>query len=108
MKEIIFFTVLIFTSIPAISNDVCNCKGYDGPGGACYDGPGGPAYDGPGGACYDGPGGPAYDGPGGPCYDGPGGSGESCPAVCKQVLWIQGKSTFYLSPDTIHMTLPSL
>ena len=83
MKEIIFFTVLIFTSIPAISNDVCNCKGYDGPGGACYDGPGGPAYDGPGGACYDGPGGPAYDGPGGPCYDGPGGSGESCPAVCK-------------------------
>ena len=92
MKEIIFFTVLIFTSIPAISNDVCNCKGYDGPGGACYDGPGGPAYD----------------GPGGPCYDGPGGSGESCPAVCKQVLWIQGKSTFYLSPDTIHMTLPSL
>ena len=49
MKEIIFFTVLIFTSIPAISNDICNCKGYDGPGGACYDGPGGPAYDGPGG-----------------------------------------------------------
>ncbi len=70
-------------------NNICNCKGYSGPGGPCYSGPGGPAYDGPGGPAYngpggycysgpggseyDGPGGPAYDGPGGPAYDGPGG-----------------------------------
>ena len=61
---------------------VCgNCKGYSGPGGACYDGPGGAAYSGPGGAAYDGPGGPCYDGPGGACYDGPGG-GFNCPRVC--------------------------
>lgn len=65
----------------ASSKDVCNCKGYAGPGGPCYagpggdayDGPGGPAYRGPGGACYDGPGGPKYDGPGGDAYSGPGG-----------------------------------
>lgn len=43
----------------AFANNVCNCKGYDGPGGPCYAGPGGDAYDGPGG--------PAYSGPGGPC-----------------------------------------
>ncbi len=53
--------------------DICNCKGYDGPGGPCYSGPGGAAYDGPGGAAYNGPGGPCYAGPGGPAYDGPGG-----------------------------------
>lgn len=66
---------------------VCNCKGYDGPGGPCYAGPGGPAYDGPGGpayrgpggACYAGPGGPAYDGPGGPAYSGPGGPMSRAP-----------------------------
>lgn len=60
---------------------ICNCHGYNGPGGPCYSGPGGPAYDGPGGpayrgpggACYAGPGGSAYDGPGGPAYSGPGG-----------------------------------
>lgn len=65
----------------AAPNNVCNCKGYsgpggpcyDGPGGAAYDGPGGPAYSGPGGACYAGPGGPEYNGPGGNAYDGPGG-----------------------------------
>ena len=65
----------------AHAGDVCNCKGYAGPGGPCYDGPGGaaykgpggPAYAGPGGPCYPGPGGPAYPGPGGPKYDGPGG-----------------------------------
>lgn len=64
-----------------VPNNVCNCKGYAGPGGPCYagpggpayDGPGGPAYSGPGGACYDGPGGPEYNGPGGQAYDGPGG-----------------------------------
>jgi hypothetical protein len=76
-------------SAPPGAPAICNCKGYDGPGGPCYSGPGGPAYagpggpayDGPGGACYagpggamySGPGGPAYDGPGGPAYDGPGG-----------------------------------
>lgn len=53
--------------------NVCNCLGYDGPGGPCYDGPGGAAYDGPGGPAYAGPGGPCYNGPGGPMYDGPGG-----------------------------------
>lgn len=53
------------TRAPATSKNVCNCKGYAGPGGPCYSGPGGPAYDGPGG--------PAFRGPGGPCYDGPGG-----------------------------------
>ena len=53
--------------------NVCNCKGYDGPGGPCYAGPGGPAYDGPGGPAYSGPGGPCYSGAGGPMYDGPGG-----------------------------------
>lgn len=70
-----------------VANDVCNCKGYDGPGGPCYDGPGGPAYrgpggpayDGPGGPCYDGPAGPEYSGPGGPAYDGPGGPRYSGP-----------------------------
>jgi len=59
--------------------DVCNCKGYAGPGGPCYSGPGGPAYDGPGGPAYAGPGGPCYDGPGGPMYDGPGGPMYSGP-----------------------------
>lgn len=70
-------------SLPAI----CNCHGYNGPGGPCYSGPGGPAYDGPGGpayrgpggACYSGPGGPAYDGPGGPAYSGPGGQMSRSP-----------------------------
>lgn len=75
------------TSPVKAATDVCNCKGYDGPGGACYsgpggaayDGPGGPAYSGPGGPCYDGPGGPEYAGPGGPAYDGPGGPRYSGP-----------------------------
>ena len=66
---------LLFTSFTATGRDICNCKGYDGPGG--------PAYSDPGGACYSGPGGPRYDGPGGPCYSGPGGTGAGCPAVCK-------------------------
>jgi len=66
MNQILKIAVLIiaFWLQPAIANDVCNCKGYDGPGGPCYAGPGGPAYAGPGG--------PAYDGPGGHCYSGPG------------------------------------
>lgn len=58
---------------PPGTPEICNCRGYDGPGGPCYSGPGGPAYDGPGGPAYDGPGGPCYDGPGGPMYGGPGG-----------------------------------
>ena len=49
------------------ASDVCNCKGYAGPGGPCYSGPGGQCYS----------------GPGGPCYSGPGGTGENCPSVCK-------------------------
>lgn len=76
-------------------NDVCNCKGYSGPGGVCFAGPGGPAFDGPGGPAYRGPGGPcyagaggsryagpggdAYDGPGGPRYSGPGGAAYDGP-----------------------------
>lgn len=71
---------------PSMQN-ICNCKGYAGPGGPCYagpggaayNGPGGPAYDGPGGACYSGAGGPEYSGPGGPAYDGPGGPRYSGP-----------------------------
>lgn len=66
---------------------ICNCVGYNGPGGPCYDGPGGPAYSGPGapayagpgGPCYSGPGGPMYGGPGGPTYNGPGGNCYSGP-----------------------------
>lgn len=46
---------------------ICNCKGHNGPGGACYAGPGGPAYD----------------GPVGPAYNGLGGTGRTCPAVCR-------------------------
>ncbi len=53
------------SSTPAASS-VCNCHGYNGPGGPCYAGPGGPAYDGPGGPAYRSPGGPCYAGPGGP------------------------------------------
>lgn len=67
------------TSPVKAATDVCNCKGYDGPGGACYSGPGGAAYDGPGGPAYSGPGGPCYDGPGGPEYSGPGGSAYDGP-----------------------------
>lgn len=47
---------------PALADDICNCKGYAGPGGPCYAGLGGPAYAGLGG--------PAYAGPGGPCAAG--------------------------------------
>lgn len=68
------FLLLMFVWLePALARDVCNCKGYSGPGGPCYAGPGGPAYDGPGGPAYSGPGGPCYRGAGGPRYDGPGG-----------------------------------
>ena len=79
MKKIILTLLLHLTgafSQVAYAQDVCNCKGYAGPGGPCYDGPGGPAYKGPGG--------PAYAGAGGPCYAGPGGTGESCPRICKK------------------------
>jgi hypothetical protein len=31
---------------PAQAVDLCDCKGYSGPGGPCYAGPGGPAYAG--------------------------------------------------------------
>lgn len=81
-RSVVFLIFLIF-GIQSFANDVCNCKGYAGPGGPCYDGPGGAAYDGPGGPAYSGPGGPCYSGPGGPKYSGPGGSGAFCPSVCK-------------------------
>jgi hypothetical protein len=46
---------LYFTPNSAVQVvDICNCKGYDGPGGPAYSGPGGPAYAGPGGPCYAG------------------------------------------------------
>ena len=67
------------TTTRAPSGDICNCRGYAGPGGPCYSGPGGPAYDGPGGPAYAGAGGPCYRGPGGPEHDGPGGPAFSGP-----------------------------
>ena len=99
MKRYTLVVILFFLSSSVIARNVCNCKGYDGPGGPCYAEPGGPAYAGPGGPCnsepggpaYAGPGGPAYAGPGGacyegeggPCYSGPGG-GWNCPSVCSK------------------------
>jgi hypothetical protein len=44
---------------PAQAVDLCDCKGYSGPGGPCY------------------------AGVGGPCYPGPGGDLRNCPAVCE-------------------------
>ncbi len=42
MKKIsLIVTILFFLSASAIARNVCNCKGYDGPGGPCYAGPGG-------------------------------------------------------------------
>ena len=100
MKKIsLIVSILFFLSSSAIARNVCNCKGFDGPGGPCYAEPGGPAYTGPGGSCnsepggpaYAGPGGPAYTGEGGPCYEGEGGpcysgpgGGWSCPSVCSK------------------------
>ena len=75
--------ILFFLSSSAIARNVCNCKGYDGPGGPCYAEPGGPAYAGPGGPAYTGPGGACYEGEGGPCYSGSGG-GWNCPSVCSK------------------------
>jgi hypothetical protein len=77
MKTIgpIFFLLMFACLKLALASDVCNCKGYAGPGGPGYSGPGGPAYDGPGGPCYS--------GPGGPCYSGPGGTGRGCPSICR-------------------------
>ena len=83
MKRYILVVIMIFLSSSAMARNVCNCKGYDGPGGACYAEPGGPAYAGPGGSAYAGPGGPCYEGEGGPCYEGPGG-GWTCPTVCSK------------------------
>lgn len=58
---------LVTCASSALARDICNCKGYAGPGGPCYSGPGGPAYN----------------GPGGPAYAGPGGTGDDCPTVCR-------------------------
>jgi len=69
MKFLFALPVLWFAAVgPASAQDVCNCKGYAGPGGPCYAGPGGRAYNGPGGPTYDGPGGACYRGPGGAAY----------------------------------------
>ena len=61
--RIIVILAIIIMNLGLVTNanaqDVCNCRGYDGPGGACY------------------------SGPGGPCYSGPGGTGINCPRVCK-------------------------
>ena len=67
---------------PALALDICDCRGYRGPGGPCdsslggaaYAGPGGPASAGPEGRCFAGLGGPRYAGQGGPFFAGPGGS----------------------------------
>ena len=76
MKKVsLIIAILLFLSSSAMARNVCNCKGYDGPGGPCYAEPGGPAYVGEGGPCYA--------GEGGPCYAGPGG-GWSCPSVCSK------------------------
>ena len=83
MKRYILVVILFFLSSSVIARNVCNCKGYDGPGGPCYAEPGGPAYAGPGGPAYKGPGGACYEGEGGPCYSGPGG-GWNCPSVCSK------------------------
>ena len=83
MKRYIIAIILFFLSSSAIARNVCNCKGYDGPGGPCYAEPGGPAYAGPGGPAYTGEGGPCYEGEGGSCYSGPGG-GWTCPSVCSR------------------------
>ena len=56
MATLPLLLVLVW-SASAIAGDICNCKGYAGPGGPCYAGPGGPAHDGPGGPTYAGPGG---------------------------------------------------
>jgi hypothetical protein len=61
-KTSVIVFVLFFLSSSAIARNVCNCKGYDGPGGPCYAELGGPAYTGEGGACFTGPGGGAYTG----------------------------------------------
>ena len=49
---VVFLWVGLGYSSLDYARDVCNCKGYDGPGGPCYSGPGGPAYAGPGGPAY--------------------------------------------------------
>ena len=75
---VLSLAALSFSST-TLARDVCNCKGYAGPGGPCYTGPGGGAYAGPGGPAYSGPGGPCYAGPSGPRYGGPGGKAYAGP-----------------------------
>ena len=47
--RIIVILAIIIMNLGLVTNanaqDVCNCRGYDGPGGVCYSGPGGPAYE---------------------------------------------------------------
>ena len=99
MKRCTLVVILFFLSSSVIARNVCNCKGYDGPGGPCYAEPGGPAYAGPGGPAYAGPGGACYEGEGGPCYSGPGG-GWNCPSVCSKCTDVkQGKFEGQLLQD---------
>ena len=70
LNKIFLMALLSACSLSAIGGE---CRGYPGPGGACYAGPGGGLYAGPGGGLYAGPGGGMYPGPGGGMYPGPGG-----------------------------------
>jgi hypothetical protein len=85
---------------PARANDVCHCKGYNGPGGPCYAGPGGPAYNGPGGPAYSGPGGPCSHSPGGPEYSGPGGPAYSGPGGRDITVQVARLMTVQVVPHT--------
>ena len=79
LSSISLFVPNVVEAQQGTNPNVCNCKGFSGPGGPCYAGPGGAAYDGPGGPAYSGPGGPCYGGPGGPEYSGPGGPASTAP-----------------------------
>ena len=68
--KVVLLAVLCALVWPAHADD---CRGYRGPGGACYAGPGGGLYAGPGGGLYTGPGGGLYAGRGGGLYAGLGG-----------------------------------
>jgi hypothetical protein len=77
-EEFLEYVRALAPAVPDTS-DFGECRGYTGPGGACYSGPGGGLYSGPGGGLYSGPGGGLYSGPGGGLYSGPGGGMYSGP-----------------------------
>src|SRR5271166_3515724 len=68
-KRHLIIIAVFAVCLPVAAN--ARCRGYIGPGGACYTGPGGGLYTGPGGGAYTGPGGGLYTGPGGGAYSGP-------------------------------------